>query len=368
MNFLRTRVWGMMTVILCTLVSPAKSADFSLQTVEQGLDRPWSLAFMPDASMLITLRGGQLLHIKEGQRSMIEGLPDDIYVAGQGGLHDVVLHPKFADNGWVYLSYAAGSADCNQLRVVRGQIHQHQWQQQQDVLRVMPCKDTPVHYGARMAFLPDNTLVVTTGDGFDYREDAQRQDNQLGKTLRVTDTGGVPDDNPFATSDSPLAQRVFSIGHRNPQGLAYDSIRRVLIAHEHGPAGGDEINVIHAGQNYGWPVATHGRDYSGARISPFTSYTGMNDPLLDWTPSIAPSGLLVYWGSMFREWEGDLFVGALKDKALIRVEMDGLHVVAQETLLADRQQRIRDVRKHPDGSIYVLTDGEQAELLRLYKP
>lgn len=340
---------------------------YQIETVASDLNFPWSLAFLADGELLVTERTGQLLKISEGNPpKTILGLPKDIYVNGQGGLLEVVLHPNFSRNGWVYLSYASGNKENNALKVIRGKLVDNQLTQTQILLTVSPNKSTPVHYAGRIAFLPDNSLLITSGDGFDYREHAQRLDSLMGKVLRINDDGSVPSNNPFL-SDKPNALRnyVFSYGHRNHQGIVYDSSRQVIFSNEHGPDGGDELNIIQAGVNYGWPVITYGKDYIGGRISPFTEYPNMQQPFIDWTPSIAPSGMAVHGGEQFKSLNGDLLVSVLKFKEVRWVQMDGLKVTGQVSLFKELDQRIRDVRVHPDGSIYILTDSAQGKMLRV---
>lgn len=341
--------------------------DYEVTEIVSGLNYPWSMAFLSEHHILLTERSGQLRQLVNrvlGQP--VTGLPDDIYVKSQGGLLDVQIHPDFAQNRLIYLSYAAGTDEQNHLRVARAKLVDNSLKDLQVIFRLTPLKNTPVHYGGRMVFLPDNSLVITTGDGFDFREDAQRLDNQRGKLIRIHDDGSIPQNNPFNNDEhGELAAYVYSLGHRNPQGLVYDKYRDWLIAHEHGPAGGDEINLIEAGENYGWPVITNGMDYSGATISPFTEYPGMQQPWLDWTPSIAPSGIDVYYGSFFPSLRGDLLIGVLKSKEVRWVQLDGKQIVAQVSLFKELNARIRDVKVHPDGSIYLLTDSADGKLLRV---
>ena len=348
----------------------AQSAPFpkyEIQEVASDLNFPWSLAFLPDGGLLVTERTGQLIKITDNDVSkIITGLPTDIYVEGQGGLLDVVLHPNFSVNRWVYFSYALGDDYKNALQVVRAKLIDNRLTEKKIVFTVTPFKSTPVHFAGRMAFLPDNTLLITSGDGFDYREDAQRLDSLLGKTIRINDDGSVPTNNPFVT-ENPIspAHYVFSYGHRNHQGILFDSERNVIFSNEHGPDGGDELNIIQAGVNYGWPVITKGLDYIGSRISPFTEYANMQQPRLDWTPSIAPSGMAVHQGKLFSGLNGDLLVSVLKFKEVRWLQMNGVNVVGQISLFKELEQRIRDVRVHPDGSIYVLTDSENGKVLRI---
>ena len=332
--------------------------------VAGGLNHPWGLAFLPDGGVLVTERPGRMKLLRGGKAIAVTGVPK-VLSAGQGGLFDVVLHPKFAENGFVYLSYAGGSIDANGTRVARARLVGNQLRDVTVIWSATPTKRGGVHFGGRMAFLPDGTLVLTTGDGFDYRERAQKLDSPLGKVMRITDTGGIPADNPFANQPGAIGS-IWSYGHRNPQGLAYDPVRQRLFQHEHGPRGGDEVNVITRGGNFGWPVATHGMDYSGATISPFKSYKGMLDGLVVWVPSIAPSGLAVYRGAMFPEWEGDLLVGALVDQEVRRVDLDAAgKVLGQQSLFKKLNARIRDVRVAPDGAIWLTTDSDAGQVLRV---
>jgi glucose/arabinose dehydrogenase len=367
----RVFILGLLILLSCNShLSAAQQTPFpsyKIQEVASGLNFPWSLAFLPDGSLLVTERTGKLARISNDKvYAPITGLPDDIYVKGQGGLLEVVLHPNFSSNSWVYISYATGNDDQNALRVMRAKLIGNKLVEQQVVFTVTPFKSTPVHFAGRMAFLPDNTLLITSGDGFDYREDAQRLNSLLGKIIRINVDGSVPTNNPFVTenADSP-SNYVFSYGHRNHQGLLFDSERNVIFSNEHGPDGGDELNIIQAGVNYGWPVITQGLDYIGSRISPFTEYPNMQQPRLDWTPSIAPSGMAVHQGNLFSELNGDLLVSVLKFKEVRWLHMDGLNVVGQTSLFKELEQRIRDVRVHPDGSIYILTDSENGKVLRI---
>lgn len=348
---------------------------YQVETIATALHFPWSLAFLPDGKLLVTERTGQLRMVDNGELSApIAGLPEDIYVKSQGGLLDVILHPNYQQNGWLYLSYASGTDEHNALTLMRAKLDGLSLVEQQVLFRVSPDKDTPVHFAGRMTFLPDNTLLLTSGDGFDYREKAQLKNSLLGKIVRLMDDGSVPLDNPFVAANEVLADAdydpvlspyIYSLGHRNPQGIAYDVTRKVVFAHEHGPAGGDEINIIESGHNYGWPVITNGLDYSGARISPFTTYANMQQPWLDWTPSIAPSGMAIYQGTMFADLQGDILVTSLKFKQVYWLHMAGMEIVQQSTLFSEIGQRLRDIRVHPDGSIYLLTDSNEGQILRI---
>jgi len=342
------------------------TAGYKVSEIAKGLDHPWSIAFLPDGSLLVTERAGRLRLIKNGQLQSqpIGGVPP-VHTGSQAGLFDVVLHPKFAENGLLYLTYAHGTDGANATRVARARFDGAALQDLKVIFEAAPAKDTNNHYGARLAFLADGTFALTIGEGFEYREKAQDLTSDLGKIVRLNDDGSVPKDNPFVGRANARPE-IYSLGHRNPQGLAFDAETGRLYETEHGPKGGDEINIIEAGRNYGWPVITYGRDYSGAIISPYTARAGLEQPIVQWTPSIAPSGLAIYRGDKFPAWRGDLFAGALAHKHLRRIDLgDHGEVVAQERLLTDLGQRIRDVRVGPDGYIYVTTDQADGRVLRI---
>jgi aldose sugar dehydrogenase len=347
---------------------PAKVVRSGYKVIEiaQGLDHPWSMAFLPDGSMLVTEREGRLRLIKGGslQPQPIAGVPV-VHTGGQAGLFDVVLHPNFARNHVLYLTYAAGAQSANGTQVARARLDGGALRELQVIFKTTPLKAGDSHYGGRMAFLPDGTFVLTIGEGFEYREKAQDLTSDLGKIVRLNEDGSVPQDNPFVGQAS-VRPEIYTWGHRNPQGLIFDSQSGLIYETEHGPRGGDELNIIVAHKNYGWPVITYGMDYSGAYVSPYTERPGLEQPVIYWTPSIAPSGLAMYRGDRFPAWRGDLFVGALAFRHLRRVHLDGRgNVVDQEQLLNDLHWRIRDVRAAPDGYLYVCTDEDDGRVLRL---
>ena len=350
-------------LLLALIAAAAPAAPYRIETVASGLDHPWSIAFLPDGRQLVTERPGRLWILDNGKRTQIHGVPRVLAVS-QGGLFDALPHPDFARNGLIYLSYAAGSTKINSTHVARVRLEGDRLRDLQVIFQTNTKKDTPVHYGGKMLFLPDGTLLLTVGDGFDYREKAQLLASGLGKVVRMTDSGGVPADNPFL--DRKAVPLIWTLGHRNPQGLARDPVTGRIYESEHGPRGGDEINLLAAGSNYGWPAATHGLDYSGATISPYTSYKGMVDPLVVWTPSIGPSGLAVYRGAMFPEWNGDLLSGALAIPQVRRVDLDAAgKVVGQARVFPEIDERVRDVRVAPDGAIWITTDSEEGRVLRI---
>ncbi len=324
------------------------------------LHRPWTMVEMPDGGWVVTLRGGQLVKVgADGSQDKIELNLPGLYAESQGGLLDFALAQDYALSGTVLLTFSQGSEEANRLVVAQAKFENNVLSDLNIILKVSPDKDTPVHYGGRLLSLPDGTWLVTSGDGFDYREAAQVKESMLGKTLRFREDGTPPQNPPF-----PASPFVFSIGHRNPQGLIFDDKTDRIIEHEHGPAGGDEINILSAGKNYGWPVITFGMDYSGAHISPFEQYPGMEQPTINWTPSIAPSGMAIYRGDEFLEFEGKLLVTALKAQSLFIVDID-VSPPTSKKIFKQLDMRLRDVKIGQDGSIVVLTDGPNAQLLKL---
>ena len=293
----------------------------------------------------------------------VSGVPA-VFAKGQGGLFDVVLHPQYSTNGWLYLSYAHGSEDANATRLARARLTGNSLVDVEVLFTASPWKNTPVHYGGRIAFMPDNTLLLTIGDGFDFREQAQRNANHLGTIVRLSDDGSIPADNPYVGSEESLPA-IWSYGHRNPQGIVVLADSGQVLAHEHGPAGGDEINRIEAGFNYGWPIATYGDDYSGAAISPFTSYPGTQQPLLHWSPSIAPAGMAIGYGDAFPGLRGDWLIAALRAREVRRVHVNEDQTLIQQSLFTELDVRVRDVRVSPDGTIYLLTDAKDGQVLHV---
>ena len=342
----------------------AAAAEYQLETVSSGLHYPWSVAQLPDGSLLVTERRGKLLHISAdgSSREEITGVPTT-WLAGQGGFFDIVLHPEFAANRLIYLAYAKGDRDANGTAIWRARLQGNTLLDGSDILWVADKKNTAQHYGGRLLFLPDTSLLLTTGDGFDFREQAQNPLSELGKVLRINDDGSIPADNPFT---EPGSERVWTLGHRNPQGLALAGDSGAVYLHEHGPKGGDEVNLLRAGENYGWPAVTHGVDYSGAYVSPFTDLPGLTPPVHGWTPSIAPSGMTLYDGDLFPAWRGKLLVGALVDKEVRVLTLQDGEVSSETALFTELGARIRDVRTGMDGHVYLLTDAEDGALLRVW--
>lgn len=351
-------------VLLSSL--PAHADDYRIETLTEGLEHPWSLAFLPDGRMLVTERVGRLRLIEADGRLVedpIAGLPE-AFIAAQAGLMEVALDPDYPDNRWLYLSYAHGDAEANNTRLIRARLVGDELRDIDVLFTAQPLKAGAAHYGGRIAFLADKTLVLTLGDGFDWREQAQNPGNHLGKIVRLNRDGSVPPDNPLLALQG-AAPEVYSLGHRNVQGIVFDAEHDRLYSHEHGPRGGDELNLIQAGQNYGWPLATFGVDYTGARVSPYTELPGLVAPLLHWTPSVAPSSLALYRGALFPDWQGDLFAATLAERSVRRIRVRDGMLAGEEVLFEELGERIRDVRSGPDGALYLLTDNADGRLLRV---
>lgn len=336
-----------------------------VEHVVEGLEHPWGMAFLPDGDVLVTERPGRLRLVEDGRLhpDPIAGLPE-ITVSGQGGLLDVTLHPAFADNRWVYLAYVAMGPEGIGPEVVRGRLDDHRLTDVEVLFRMRPKSGGGRHFGSRLVFDRDGYLFITLGDRGD-RPRAQRLNDHAGSMIRLHDDGRVPDDNPFVGRDDALPE-IYNYGHRNIQGAALHPETGVLWTHEHGPQGGDEVNVERPGVNYGWPVITYGVNYVvGTPIGEGTHKEGMEQPLHYWDPSIAPSGMTFYTGDAFPEWRGDLFIGALKDRMLVRLELDGQDITHEERMLQGELGRIRAVTTGPDGALYLLTDHANGRLVRL---
>lgn len=357
--------FGLSGLIASTQASAQGMAGYNLETIVDGLDSPWGLAILPDGDMLITELTGDLRHIRNGKlvAQAVAGVPQSLY-GGQGGLMDIVIHPNYDENRYVYLSLSVGTDDANALRVIRGRFTGTALEDISTIFESAPSKNTLVHYGARMAFLPDNTLLINVGDGFDLREQAQNLSNHFGSLVRVTDDGKVPQDNPFI-GVAGAQPEIYSYGHRNQQSIAVARGTGKIYQTEHGPRGGDELNLIEPGKNYGWPIATYGIDYSGARISPYISYDGTQQPLVDWTPSIGPSGMTIYDGAQFPDWQGDIFVSSLIFNKIIHIEMVNGAPQRQSDMFSEIGDRLRDIRTGADGALYILSEGDNGKLWRV---
>ena len=345
------------------------SQDFHVETIARGLDHPWGLQFLSGGRLLVTERAGRMRIVSpDGMLSQpIAGIPK-VRAGGQGGLFDVALDPHFARSRVIYFSYFEPRQNGDGLTVARARLMSDggapQLADMQVIFRAEPTPRGSLNIGGRLLFLQDGTLLISVGDRFGERDQAQDLSSDLGKTVRINSDGSIPRDNPFV-QHAGARPEIYTLGNRNAEGLAINPMTGEIWEQEHGAQGGDELNILKPGHNYGWPVITYGVDYSGTRIGLGTQKPGMDQPVYYWDPSIAPSGMAFYTGGAFPKWKGSLFNGALKYQRLIRLSLDGHKVVGEEELLGDLGQRIRDVRESPDGLIYVLTDEADGQILRL---
>ncbi len=343
--------------------------SIQVSTVVDGLSHPWGIAFLPDGSMLVTEREGNLRHVKDDALSEpLSGVPE-VDARGQGGLLDVTLDTDFEENRLVYLSFAEAGEGGNGTAVARGKLSDDNTalEEVEVIFRQQPKADSELHFGSRLVFDPDGYLFVTLGERSheQFRGQAQELDSHFGKIVRINPDGTVPDDNPFVDQDGALPE-IWSYGNRNVQAAAINPETGVLWEIEHGPQGGDELNIIEPGANYGWPVVTLGVNYDGSTIGEgIDQKEGMVDAIRTWTPVIAPSGMIFYQGDAFPEWQGNIFVGGLASTALVRLTVEGDSVTGEERLLESLGLRIRDVAEGPDGAIYVATDEPDGEILRI---
>jgi len=346
----------------------SSAGDVVVQTAASGLDHPWAIAFLPDGRMLVTERPGRMRIVGKDSTlsAALAGVPQ-VFASGQGGLHDVVLDRNFVQNHILYFCYAEPVEGRARTALARARLIDEGTARIDDVdviFRQAGPLSSGNHFGCRIVQTPDDNLFLTTGDHFTTRDQAQNLGNDLGKIIRIRPDGSVPPDNPFV-GKAAARPEIWSYGHRNPQGLTLHPVTGKLWEHEHGPRGGDEVNLIEKGKNYGWPVIGYGIDYSGAKIHESTQKAGMEQPLKYWVPSIAPSGMTFYTGNVFAPWRGSLFVGALAGQLLVRLELDGDKVVREERLLQQLRERIRDVREGPDGALWLATDSSSGRILRL---
>jgi aldose sugar dehydrogenase len=346
--------------------APAVKSRITVVTVASGLQNPWSLAFLPDGRMLVTERAGRMRYVdKQGNLSgALNGVPV-VVAGGQAGLFDVVLAPDFATSKAIFFTYYARTDGGNTVHVARATLGADRLSDLKVIYRAPAVNAPGLNIGSRLVFARDGTLFVTIGDRFTMRDKAQTLDNALGKTLRINADGSIPKDNPFVGRQGALPE-IWNYGHRNQQAAALEPNSGVLWTAEHGPRGGDELNIEKKGANYGWPAITYGIDYSGAAISDKAAAPGMDQPLYYWNPSPALSGMAFYTGYKYPNWRGDVFIGALGGQALIRLDLQNGKVVGEERLLRDEiGERIRDVRQGPDGFLYLLTDENAGRILRL---
>jgi aldose sugar dehydrogenase len=349
-------------------IAKSEQGNLRVETVAKGLSNPWGLAFLPDKRMLVTERPGRMRIVSaDGTLSEpLAGVPK-VAANNQGGLLDVIVDRDFANNRMIYLCYADPVSGGAQTAMARARLDDGDKPRLTDVQRIFRQEGPPsrgLHFGCRIVQARDGNLFLTTGDHYSDRDRAQTLDNHIGKIVRVAPDGSVPKDNPFAGKPDALPE-IWSYGHRNSQGAALHPQTGKLWMHEHGPRGGDELNIAEAGKNYGWPVIGFGVDYSGAKIHEGTSRPGMEQPVVQWTPVIAPAGMAFYEGDLFPAWKGNVLIGGLASRVLVRLELDGEKVVKEERLLGQINERFRDVRTGPDGAIYLLTDNTAGRILRV---
>jgi glucose/arabinose dehydrogenase len=346
----------------------SSAGQLEVQTIASGLVNPWALAFLADGRMLVTERPGRMRIVSsDGQLSpALKGVPD-VWATGQGGLLDVVTDHAFKQNNTIYFCFSERTAGGGRTAVARAKLVDGDAPRLEDV-KVIFRQQGPLssgnHYGCRIAQARDGNLFVTLGEHFSHRDEAQNLGNHLGKLIRITPDGTAPNDNPFVGRDGARPE-IWSYGHRNEQGLAINPASGEVWEIEHGPRGGDEVNIIGKGKNYGWPVIGYGIDYNGTKIHASTAKDGMEQPIKYWVPSIAPSGMAFYTGKLFPKWDGSLFTGALAGKMLVRLSLNGNSVTGEERLLQDLNERIRDVRQGPDGALWLLTDNAAGRILRV---
>src|SRR5712671_3650808 len=345
----------------------SSAGQLEVQMVAGGLVHPWALAFLPDSKMLVTERPGRMRIVtSEGQVSPpIKGVPD-VWASGQGGLLDVVTDKAFAQNKTIYFCFSERTSGGGRTAVARAKLNEGDGRL--DEVKIIFRQDGPLssgnHYGCRIVQADDGNLFVTLGEHFTYRDQAQNLGNHLGKLIRIAPDGSAPADNPFI-GRAGAKPEIWSSGHRNGQGLAIDPASGELWEIEHGPRGGDEVNIIGKGKNYGWPVIGYGIDYNGAKIHDSTAKDGMEQPVKYWVPSIAPSGMTFYTAELFPRWAGSLFTGALAGRMLVRLSLNGNTVTGEERLLQNLHERIRDVRQGPDGALWLLTDSSAGRIVRV---
>ncbi|MBK6618654.1 MAG: PQQ-dependent sugar dehydrogenase [Nitrosomonas sp.] len=349
---------------ISTPFSQSLSSTFEIETVAAGLNFPWGMAFLPDGRLLVTERVGQLRIISaEGEISApLMGVPT-VLNKKQGGLLDIAVDPDFARNRLVYLSYAEPQGQLAGTAVARARLDGLTLKDSQVIFRQLPKTPGAQHFGSRLAFAPDGNLFITQGDRWDFMQEAQQINNHLGKLVRIRPNGGIPESNPFIANQQAKPE-IWSYGHRNMQGAAVHPQTGKLWIHEHGPRGGDEINIPEPGKNYGWPHASYGMHYWMVPIKDEHAEQGFEEPVYHWVPSIAPSGMVFYTGDLFPAWQGNLFIGALAGMKLVRLVLDGQKIIAEESLLTG-MARIRDVEQGPDGALYLLTDEVNGKLLKL---
>ena len=335
---------------------PPVALNYTTEVVVPDLNIPWGMVFLPDGSMLITEKAGELIHFKNGTKTNISGLPE-VYLRGQGGLLDIEIHPDYAHNGWIYITYASaeGEGDGGNTALMRGKLKNNAFVEKQLLYKAGPNTKKGQHFGSRIEFDNDGYLYFSIGERGNRDENPQDITRDCGKIYRLNDDGSIPTDNPFVNTPNAKTA-IYSYGHRNPQGMAIHPETGAIWVNEHGPKGGDEINIIAKGKNYGWPVISYGVNYSGTAFTEITEKEGMEQPLFYWVPSIAPSGMAFVTSDKYPDWKNNILVGSLKFQYLERLVLENNKVVKREELFKDIG-RVRNVIQGPDGYIYVAAEG-----------
>lgn len=350
-----------------TLNVKTEAGPLKVKTLAEGLDNVWSLAFLPDGTMLVTEKPGRMRLVSpEGKLSEpLQGLPE-IYNRGQAGLLDVVPAPDFTSSKKIYFSYSEPDASgANSTAVSTAVLNGNKLEQVTRIFSQTPKIKSNAHFGSRLVWAPDGTLFVTLGDRYSEKDKAQTLDNHQGKVIRINADGSVPADNPYVKTPGALPE-IWSYGHRNMQGAAIHPLTKKLWTGEHGPQGGDELNIDEAGKNYGWPVITYGENYGGGKIGEGTHKPGMEQPIYKWVPSIATAGFIFYTGDKFPQWKNNILLASLKEQTLVRLVLDGDKIVKEERLLKkELGQRLRSVIQGPDGLVYIVTDESNGKILQL---
>ena len=361
-SILPTCFFVVLTVISCAQkndngINTPEETTFSPELIVDGMQIPWGMVFLPDGSMLITEKSGEIIHFKEGEKTQISNIPA-VYNRGQGGLLDIELHPDFQENGWIYLSYSSEEGDDKggNTAIARARLSGNSLTDLQVLYKATPNTTGGQHFGSRLEFDDSGYLYFTIGERGDRDVNPQDITRDGGKVYRINDDGSIPQDNPFV-NESGAKAAIYTYGNRNPQGMAKNPETGDIWIHEHGPRGGDEINILKKGANYGWPVITYGINYSGTPITDKTHMEGMEQPIHYWVPSIAPSGMTFVTSSLYPDWNGDLLVGSLSFQYLERLKMEGEKVTYREKLM-ENIGRVRNVRQGPDGYIYVAVEGK----------
>ncbi len=338
-------------------LSKVEKPPYELEMVVNDLQNPWGMTWLPDGSMLITEKSGEIIHFQNGTKTRVGNVPE-VYNRGQGGLLDIALHPNYGENGWIYITFSSteGEGEGGNTKLIRAKLENNQLIEIQDLYKAAPNSTRGQHFGSRIVFDNDGFVYFSVGDRGNRDVNPQDITRDCGKIYRLHDDGRIPKDNPFVTEDN-AKKAIYSYGHRNPQGLAKHPETGEIWEHEHGPRGGDEINIIERGKNYGWPVITYGINYSGTPITDETERQGMEQPIHYWVPSIAPCGMDFVTGNKYPDWKGHLLVGSLKYNYVELVRLNGNTVMDREKIAED-SGRVRNVKMGPDGFIYLALEGQ----------